>query len=397
LANQGITNIRLFDNAECEVPFAVRTVSTTDTLRRILAVELDRTSFAELPGNRIRVEFRRDSTDSVPTSLGIVTPMGNFDKTVDVFGSDDGKRWRTLAHAQPIFDYQRYTDARSTEVAFEHYRCRWYRVEISNVTTVRKSPYAILVRGRSGDTRSEYEEFVKGNETFRVDGIGFYREQREVRPCSPVQSRVRLQVHSMRVDSVRKTTVVVLRSRREPLRRLAVWTAAPNYARAVVVESCADTAGPGQWSGAGLEQIGALSIGALRRVDRAIELPRLTRASWYRLTIENEDNRPLAIDSVVGEGDVLDMVFFPAGARELTVCYGCFDTTAPSYEVGGLIDGLAGMESATWLAGPEVSVAVRKRMSLISGKTALIAAMLAMVAALVWAVVSAGRRVSRNR
>ncbi len=400
--NHRLSNVRLFDSAGAEVAFSLSVRQVPDTLRHTVPVRCKQLAFNELNGNRIQVVFERDTADSAPSWLVIRTPATDFDKRVSVWGSDDLNRWRALGRNEPIFDYHRFIDSRSTRVAFEQKLFRYYRIQVEDVTSLRRSPLSEIVRGHEGGMEVAYERFLQQTAVLRIEGVEFFRTVQVVRARAAARTRWPVSVDTVYGDTVRKVTRVVFRSDRQPLSRLFFRSGTRNYMREILVEAGGDTAGCAQpsreadWRAVGQGTVSAVDAGGVRSCDSVLELDGTQRFPWYRIGIVNDDNRPLSVESVGAEGTVHEIVFFGEGAAQLTLCYGGTFDHAPSYDIDRVLARTPNLEHTRWSAGPEQVNPVKKRFVLLSGRTALTIAILLMVVVLAIALGGALRKMQTS-
>jgi len=394
----------MFDSARGEVPYAVELTQVPDTFHSEVQVPARRVTFEKISGDRIRLVYERDTLDPVPEALVIHTPLVDFDKRVSVSGSNDRAHWEPLRRDAPIFDYQRFIDVRNTRVTFDSRPYRYYRLQFENVTSLRRSPFSEVVRGTRGATDIEYERFTQASEPFRIEDVTFVRTHTEIRPHAARRQRWSVVIDTQYVDSADECTHVVLRSSRQPLHQLTVWSSSRNYSRRVTVEAAGHSAGSPRpehdeaWTVLARGHIRAIDAGGIRSRDSTLDIGGPHRFRWYRLTIVDNDSPPLTIDSVTAHGVVHRLVFFPEKASTLTLCYGASSVGAPRYDIAEVLSRSPRLNHQPWTAEPEIvrqTKPEKKRVRIMSGSTAFTIALLLMVAVLAWALIGAMRKVEK--
>lgn len=394
--DDGFGNMRLFTADGQTVPFHVRPVTGTDTSRSTRPVNLERMSVRTMWLKHMTITFKRDSTDSVPDQLTIHTPNVNFDKTVAVSGSDDGKQWEALGEPEPIFDYSKFIDVRSTSVQFEKKPFKYYRVVIDTMVEIKRSPFTRIVRGSSGSRRDEYEDFIQVQEALRIDRVAFARTVSRVHQGRTEKGLYDLEVVRTTVDTTRKVTEVLLHSGRTPLWKLDFETDDVNFRRTVAVHAAEDTSEDAAWCCAASGELYRISAGDFSREDLEVRLGGVQRHTWYRLTITDQDNPPIGISGCTGEGQQHELLFFHRNAAELSLYYGGGETVpTPRYDVASVLSAAPPVECERWIAGPEIATGAQPTAA-VSLRWLLITVLVVMVVVLGWLVVGTARKVDEE-
>lgn len=390
----GFANLRIFTPDSTEVPYHVREARATDTVPEEVAVRLERTAFRTLDTNRIAITFEREAEDSIPEALTIRTPNTNFEKSVRVYGSDNRTSWTPLGPAEPIFDYTRFVDVRNTKVRFPARAFRYYEVRIDNVTEIKRSPFTRIVRGMTGDVTAQYESFTRRQDRLRVDGIDFHRTVSRIVAGRSWNRTHDLALTERRVDPDEKKTFLIIHGERLPVSRLLLDARTSNFSREVLIEGTNDTTRAGGWQWIARERIHQVEAGDFRRQDLTLNLRGARRYSYYRLTIDDQDNPPIEFDRIRGDGPVYELLFFHRGADSLSVYYGGA-VPAPRYDVGSVLGQVPAVECAVWNIGEREPTGARARRSLPT-KAFLVIAILLMVGVLAYMIASMTIRLQQS-
>lgn len=224
---------------------------------------------------------------------------GSFRVPVRVETSDDPKVWDVARAAGFIYDVAGETRAVDTSVRYPASRARWVRVTIE--------PFGgapLPVRGaaiRSFDVAAEREEDVV---------------------ASSIVERER--------DAARKVSRLVLDiGSRRPLDRVELDVSDRNFYRVVTVEAADDRR---LWRWAGSAAVSALDTTRHPERETRVRLPETT-ARYLRLTIHDQDDRPLEVTGARVVGARRTLVFEAIGGREYVLDYGNPRAPAPRYDI----------------------------------------------------------------
>jgi len=128
-ARPDLADLRLFDSANREIPYAIRVRRDVDTKR-------------EIPTRLFNYGLAGPSTSEVTVDLGdnpgehneieIDTSGTNFRRQVVIEGSDSGREWRTLSNDGVLFSFASQNNvAESQRVSYPTSRYRYLRVKVS--------------------------------------------------------------------------------------------------------------------------------------------------------------------------------------------------------------------------------------------------------------------------
>ena len=169
--------------------------------------------------------------------LSIFTPLTNYERRVDVYGSDDGVDWTPLVSDRLVFDYSRYMDVSNREVALPKNAYRQLKVSIAGIADAKESPFLDLTRKFRGDSETERtEKTVLERRPFRMNRIELWHDAPE--KLSETEKSVDYKVANWRAeeDAKAKTTIVQVSTRREPVSELTLVTSSRNFSRSAVLE-----------------------------------------------------------------------------------------------------------------------------------------------------------------
>jgi hypothetical protein len=316
-----LDDIRLADEKGQAVPFEITRRTELAAVTQQVAVAAARTGFSENnDDNSIEITFSLTADQAAPAGLRIVTPLKNFEKEVDVFGSRDKSTWSKLTTAV-IFDASRFMDVSRTEILFSDAGCRHFRLVLHDVSDSKASPVSEISRfnGRAGSGEPQYTDRQNTilNRDFRIDRIDFFRQDILPSVAHPRLIPYPVTNLTVKVDEPKNQTVVRFEAGRIPLTRLTILSDARNFSRSFVLyaddpDRRFDQPRP------------VLARGTLRHLDfrtinlkdLAVNLPESRRMA-YELIIENGDNPPLSVSGIILEGPELQALFMAPPASRI--------------------------------------------------------------------------------
>jgi hypothetical protein len=392
-------NLRIFDGVGNERPFLVRPAEEVRTVVREVDVPVRTTDFKVLDDNRVSVVVERSRTSPRPPASVLVlsSPLRDFEKTVAVFGSDDAEDWVPLTEGAPIFDYSRYLDLRNDRVAFPASTHRYYRLEIANISEEHLSPLRQVERERrEGRMLSEVERVSLRRADFRIDTIRLL-ERREAQASAKVKTRAYgASAFSVENPDDGRGTVVAFATARVPLTRVGFDVEDRNFCRSVLIEGARVGAGEGDWVRLAEGTLTRVEAGAFRQERVELALPRVCRYERYRATIRNLDSPPLRLRGVTLAGEQWECAFLLERSAGLRVLYGGGAGAVARYDIDRVLQAAGFADVDRYTAGPpEANPAYRGRRIALSGKVALVVAVVAMIGVLGWVLYSTVRKIDK--
>jgi len=332
-------DLRVLDRARAEVPYQLEAdvEFREERTRQSFATEV--VSLRE-GDNAIEVHLRIGKRAPYADGFRLVTAQADYERKVQVFGSDDGVEWKPLLADGIIFDYSRYMDVSNRELKLPANTFREFKLHIGDVTDEKESPYKELARTfRGGKEEERTERTMIQRRTFRIERIEALHtvtEQRVRRAKTSSYPIVRFEAQE---DSANKQTIISIDTRREPLTSFTLVTPSRNFSRRVVVEVPIVKGVQTDWQQIGAGTVSHFGFRSYRHEQLRVEFPE-RRDERYRIVIHNEDNPPLEIAGVAAEGNVYRVVFLALKAEDYRVLYGSELATSPKYEAGVVLAAL---------------------------------------------------------
>lgn len=335
----GLADIRIADPKNQSVPYLItqRTELTTDRTRQSLS--LKRLTFNDnADQNSIEVVFERDPKVAAPGRLEVRTPLRNFEKSVSVQGSADGKTWTPLAEGAVIFDASRFMDVSRSEITFPETPFLYYKVIIQDVTDSQSSPVSELTRfmGGSSTGQVQYTDRTSTirNRDFRIDQLEFSRTL--VRGSVTKTRLIPVPVTNLatRADAKSNKTTIRFDARRTPVSSLRLLTASRNFSRRFTLYTLDPDAGIPTPPRSELAR-GTLTRFAFRSLvqdSTEITFPE-NRGPVYELEIENGDNPALEIAGVSLKGPEYQILYFSQPDFPCRLFFGDADARKADFDV----------------------------------------------------------------
>lgn len=127
-ARADLADLRLYDGANREVPYAIRIRRDVNEKRQINA-RLFNYAVAGSAISEVSVDLGEDPGEH--NEVEIYTDGSNFRRQVEVQGSDSGMEWRTLTTAGMVFSFSSQNNAvESTPVEYPRSRYRYLRLRV---------------------------------------------------------------------------------------------------------------------------------------------------------------------------------------------------------------------------------------------------------------------------
>lgn len=332
-------DLRVFDAKSQETPFVLE--KATETLTHLIRQPCQSRvlSLREL-GDGLEVVVGLEKDEPSAEGLTIATPLSNYERRVQVFGSQDGKTWKPLVNDGLVFDYSRYMDVNNREIHLPKNDCRQFKVLISAFEDTKESPFLELTRKYRGSAESErIERTTLERRPFRMDRIELWTNKEE--PLAESDKKVAYPANVSRVEEnpEDKTTIVHIKTRREPLTEFTLELSSRNFNRAVKIQTPVVRGTHTQWIDIAQSRASLLQFGRFRRESLTIPFPE-SRQTEFRIVIQNEDNPPLAITGVKARGNQYRAVFLAEEGRSYSLFYGSEEIGPPKYDAAEVLGSL---------------------------------------------------------
>lgn len=396
----GLPDVRILDDQGDEVSYVRRKATTTrsETERKFWVAR--EPSARPLDGGGLEIIVELDDEDPQPDGVRFITPLKDFEHRVRVFASSDGRDWQPLTENGLVFDYSQYMDVRSDTVPAAADGQRHFRIVIDDVTAEQESQLLHLTRRLQGGQETERSERITiQRRPFRISRLEFWQDIEKQRVTGAKKAEYPVADFRVEEDAEKRRTIVSVDTHREPLTALKLRTTTRNFGRRAQVEREVVRGVQREWRPIGSATISQLDFRNLEREELAVSIPE-SRESAYRFVIENRNSPPLAVDGIVGEGNVYELVFLATPRSEYRLAYGNPDAEPPSYDVAAITASLAeGYKPVQATLGQPIEMhgaaeGAWSLSTLLNDTRFLVAAIVVLVIGLGFGLYHAGRRLS---
>jgi len=396
VADEPLANLRLFDDTGAETPFLVRrSVPIRQVVRRVpFPAPSPVTAFRELPDNRVELTVARDARTPEVAEIRLESTVRNFEKLVTVYGSTDGQTWTPLANAEPIYDYTRFVDVRKDAIPVTPGPYTLYRIELGNIVERKDSPLVQIIRQtRGGDNETETRSFLR--EPFRIERVLFIEQRQETvsEQFAVETAEFDASALTLATDANKHQTVVTFDAGGRPVTRLTVRTEDENFSRAARIEGCrVDT--PDTWQELTSGRLTRIRAGRIRQDALTLDIPE-ARCVRLRLTIDNEDNPPVAITGLRLGETRYEALFFPKAGHRYTLAAGGHGFDVPRYDTATVLQPVPSGSADLWAlsAATPVPPPPAPRLSWLTSRRILVAVLVIMATVLAVVIARLARHV----
>ncbi|MCE5264068.1 MAG: DUF3999 domain-containing protein [Deltaproteobacteria bacterium] len=254
------------------------------------------------PKGETWLELRMEQPGTRFNAVEIVTPDTDFSRQVQVFGSSDGKEWKTLRKDGVIFDFPKREKLRRTRIAFPPAAFPRIALKIENIEAPPLTISEVKVLQESDSL----------GQTYTIPGTA---EKPELDA------------------SRRESSIVVRMNTRFPLDRLVIATPERNFQRTVEVQV---RRGTDEWQRWAQGTLFSFDTPTMRETQLAVDMPEIA-AKEFRLVFKNLDSPPLSVTGVTGRGYRRLLVFKQQPDRKLYLFWGNPPAEPPRYDLAGAV------------------------------------------------------------
>jgi len=403
-------DLRLVREREGEVrewPFRVDRLSPPPAPPELRSSATRVVSFETREDGSLSMVLEAAERDFPADRIEISTPLRDFEKTLEVAGSDDGETWEVLVPGALIVDQQRFVDFRRTAVDLPQSRHRYYRLEIDEASDEQRSALREMTRSFSEAAGSAMEERSRmERRDFRIDSVRLVRDPEAAAADSDRSGRrgYPAELLSIEEDAENRRTVILVATAKAPVSEVVFETPDRNFRRSVeVLEALGEgPAGQARWRTVGRGTIHRYAIEGLSEEQLAIRFEE-RRSARLRLLVANLDSAPLEIEDLTVAGPPYAVRFLAEAqpGDRWTLRYGGAGDSGrpPRYDLAALTRALdSGAPVEEWSLGdPEENPSFSPVVATTrwwNHPSALLAMVVAAVALLVVLLLRAGRSVA---
>jgi hypothetical protein len=299
-AAPGLVDLRVVENGETEVPFQI-VVERGMHQQGLLPARIR--DLGVVPEEHTSFVVETNQPGALHNEVEVLTPSRNFQRTVQVEGSDDAENWAVLRQGGRIFDFTLRDPSfttRNTRISYPDSTARYLRVRILDQ---QEQPLTI-----TGASVSSVQDRPDRESLYSADIIGRSEEE---------QPRASVLNLDLKVNGL-------------PTSRVRVNTGQVNFYRRVLLEASGDSQTWETISTSG--ELFSYDTPKFVGSQLTVTYPETTRR-YLRLTIYNQDNPPLEIVGLEVYGVSRRLLFPARPGASYRLYYGNADARAPSYDL----------------------------------------------------------------
>ncbi|MDD1620125.1 MAG: DUF3999 family protein, partial [Methylococcaceae bacterium] len=344
----------------------------------------------------ISVNLDKDAANA--DGLTVVTSQRDFEYNLQIHGSNDGQNWEKLVNNSAIYDYSRYMKVGNRDIELPANSYRQFKIVVAKASQTRTEEVLELTRTLHGEEELQRSEKTElHDEPLHIERIDFWHKHSETLPEAEQRFDYPVTVAKIGQDAEHKTTLIDIETRRQPLTGFTLKTTMPNFSRQAEVKIPFQQGMETRMQTLGGATLEALHFQDINRDQTSVTFPE-QRQPKYQIVIRNQDNPPLEIDTVIGNGPGYRLLFLPQAGQSYQLRYGSDKAEPPRYDIAPIQELLRrGYQSTTAELGPETAVATGEHKpdfgELLNSKWFLGGAIGLMVLVLGWSLYRIGKRV----
>jgi hypothetical protein len=326
-------DLRLRDGEGVETPFLLQKVAENKQVTERLPLLSDIVTLQKNGEAGIAITLVLDKNARDADGFTVQTDMQNFEYTLQIMGSEEGKQWVTLIDHAPIYDYSRFMAVSNREVALPSNHYRYFKIVVVKAVQSQLDDVTMMTRTLSGDKElSRDEQSAIRNQPLHISGVRFWHNQTEMR--ADAEQRVNYPVGSLHItqNEKDKTTLIDFSTTKQPLNSLNVTFTSPHFSRLVEAQILDARGVADRWHRIASDRLSVLQVRDIHHQNTTLSFAE-QRQSAYRLVIHNQDNPPVDISAITGVGPVYELLFLPEAGKHYQLVYGADNRQTPNYDV----------------------------------------------------------------
>ena len=399
-SREDFADLRLLDQDGGETPYLLQKIANRKTVVQRLSSRIETQSVQKTGAEGIVMTLVLAKDAANIDGLSIVTGQHNFEYSLQVQASADGKQWRTVVDKAVIYDYAQTLAVENRDIALPANSDRYFKIIFAKASQTRAAELMELTRTLShGQEESRNEKLQIQQQALHIERIEAWYVQAQTLPESPQQFDYPLGNFHLSQDAGQKSSLLDIDSPRLPLTGFKLQINTANFSRSAEVLIPLQYGVETRLQVIAAAQLQAVHFQDFNRENTELVFPE-QRREHYRIVLQNQDNPPLAIAGVSGVGHGYQLVFLPQADKSYRLFYGGNQLAKPVYDTAAILELLSKgypLHSAEF--GPESAIAQHAEKPDISKflhSNLLLGVMIGlMVVVLTWSLYRVGKRVGR--
>ncbi len=390
-------DLRLIDQNGSETPYLLQKIASQQPVTRRQPSRSETVALQKSgdDGIVISVKLAKDAANA--DGLSVVTSQHDFEYELQIHGSNDGQTWQLLTDKALIFDYSRHMNIGNRDIALPANSYRQFKIFVAKASQTRAAEILALTRTLHGSEELQRQETTNlRTEPLHIERIELWHKHSETLAGDSQTFEYPITGFKISHDAEHKTSVIEVDSHRQPLTGLLLKIDTPNFNRAAQVQIPLLQGIETRMQTIGSGTLDALHFQDINRDQTEINFPE-QRQPHYRIVIENQDNPPLHINTVVGTGLGYQLLFLPQAGFSYRLFYGAEHLEKPNYDLASFQELLRrGYQSSSGQLGAETAISPLADhfnwAEFLNGSWFLGAAIVLMVIVLAWSLYRVGKR-----
>lgn len=306
------TNFVVKNKAGDQIAFDIRDRIEVSQRRVIHSWEVAPDAFVKNDDGSFEVTVRLRAPDPIPKKLQIVTPLKNFEQSVQVF-TKEGSEKKLLVEDGLIFDYESHVDLRRDFVLLPETNAKVLVIRFGKLTSVQESQVSELTRSIRGGDEFTIERTMINKEPFRIDQFLLSAEVSAGEMSKNLRRPWTCLNLSVKQDTKEKATILEFDANYVPLTQVTLDFLERNFSRRVLLQGFDEHRG--EWQTVHTDFISRFSF--REKLEESLTLSfAASRSPRYRLWIYNRDNPRLQLLDAKLEGSEHELVFLGEVGKE---------------------------------------------------------------------------------
>lgn len=389
-------DLRLTDQDGVETPYLLQKSASRKTVLQRLSSRSSTQALQKIGDDGIVITISLDKDAANADGLSVVTAQRDFEYSLQIHGSADGKDWQLVVNNTTIYDYSRYMAVGNRDIALPVNSYRHFKIVVAKASQTRTAELLELTRTLRGAEEQQRSEKVDlYNEPLHIERIDFWHNQSETLPEAEQQFDYPVAAFKISQDAEHKTSLIDIDTQRQPLTGFKLQTVTANFNRNAEVQIPLQHGIETRMQSIGSATLEALHFQDINHEQSTVSFPE-QRQPHYRIVIHDQDNPPLEIASVSGVGNGYQLLFLPQPGKSYQLHYGSDKAEPPHYDTAPIQELLRrGYQSTAAALGPEATLSVEDMLDFsnwLNSKLFLGVAIGLMVLVLAWSLYRVSKR-----
>ena len=331
-----LSDIRIIDLKGNYIPYVVTPLISTKYENYSKTCKSVLQKLNKLENNKIELIIENQETNKllIPDKITVLTRAKNYEKQVQVFGSDNIDVWAPKLNEGRIFDFFDIANIANREVSFPGKRSyKYYKIIIDNFTERTDDKiFEVIEEIRSNEKYSQIKKQKKIDQALKIDKIILSSVQQ--RKSTQKYEQKKYKIKSFSINEKDNSTEILLTTFRQPVSSLEIFTDNLNYSREISVEGSNDGK---NFHYIKRNKISKISIPGYKKSENIISFGE-KKFKYYKLTIINKGTSPLNIKDVEMTGIQYQIRFIVDNIPDqLSIFFGNSIVKKPYYEIADVL------------------------------------------------------------